>query len=298
MDPEDSGPDLDLRKLRSFVAVAEELHFGRAAERLYVAQPVLSRTIQKLEQELGVPLLERTSRSVALTGAGRVLLEDARPLLAAGEAARRRARQAAQAAPALTVGFFTGDVSVTRAIRAFRERRPDVTTHVRRIYWSDQAEVLLEGAADVAFVHLPIDERGLELVPVAAEPRLALLSADHPLAEREEIGIDDLRDDPVILHRGASPAWESFHNLDPRPDGHVPPRGPTVSNLEEKLEQVAAGAGISFVPVSVAAAAHVQPGVATVPVRDMPPTQICLAWSAAHETPLVQAFVAIASGVE
>jgi DNA-binding transcriptional LysR family regulator len=293
MDPEDSGPDLDLRKLRSFVAVAEELHFGRAAERLYVAQPVLSRTIQKLEQELGVRLLERTSRSVALTGAGRVLLEDARPLLAAGEAARRRARQAAQAAPTLTVGFFTGDVSVTRAIRAFRERRPDVMTHVRRIYWSDQAEVLLEGAADVAFVHLPIDERGLELVPVAAEPRLALLSA-----EREQIGIDDLRDDPVILHRGASPAWESFHNLDPRPDGHVPPRGPTVSNLEEKLEQVAAGAGISFVPVSVAAAAHVQPGVATVPVRDMPPTQICLAWSATHETPLVRAFVAIASGVE
>jgi DNA-binding transcriptional LysR family regulator len=282
--------DLDLRKCRYFVAVAEELHFGRAAERLYVAQPVLSRQIQKLEQELGVTLFERTSRNVALTNAGRQLLDEAVPLLAASDAVRRRVRQAAEARPTLTVGFFIGDATVTRAIRLFRERRPDVTTQVRRIYWSDQAQVLLDGAADVAFVHLPIDERGLELRPLYAEARVALVAADHPLAGRAEIGVDEVRDDPVVLHRGASAAWEAFHNLDPRPDGHVPPRGPTVSNLEEKLEQVASGAAISFLPVSVAAAAHVQPGVATVPVRDIPPTQVCLAWNATRETPLVVGF--------
>jgi DNA-binding transcriptional LysR family regulator len=206
-------------------------------------------------------------------------------------------QQAAQAVPTLTVGFFIGDSSVTRALRLFHERRPDVTTHVRRIYWSDQAEVLLAGAADIAFVHLPIDERGLQVMPLSAEPRLALLAADHPLAGRERLSIGELRDDPVILHRGASAAWEAFHNLDPGPDGHVPPRGPRVANLEEKLEQVAAGAGISFIPVSVAAAAHVQPGVATVPVSDMPPTRVCLAWNGARETPLITAFAAVAREV-
>ena len=224
MDAEPTGQlDLDLRKLRYFVAVAEELHFGRAAERLYLAQPVLSRQIQKLEQELGVTLFERTSRNVALTSAGRQLVDEARPLLAAGDAARRRVRQAAEARPTLTVGFFTGDTTVTRSIRLFRDRRPDVTTQVRRIYWSDQAQVLLDGAADVAFVHLPIDERGLELVPLYAEERVALLAADHPLARKKSLSITQLADDPVVLHRGASDAWEAFHNQNPRPDGHVAP---------------------------------------------------------------------------
>ena len=227
MDGEPTGQlDLDLRKLRYFVAVAEELHFGRAAERLFLAQPVLSRQIQKLEQELGVTLFERTSRNVALTRAGRQLVDEARPLLAAGDAARRRVRQAAEARPTLTVGFFIGDATVTRAIRRFRERRPDVTTQVRRIYWSDQAQVLLDGAADVAFVHLPIDERGLELVPLYAEERVALLAADHPLARQKSIEIAQLADDPVVLHRGASDDWEAFHNQNPRPDGHVAPEGP------------------------------------------------------------------------
>ena len=164
-------------------------------------QPVLSRQIQKLERQLGVTLFERMSRNVALTNAGRQLVDEARPLLAAGDAARRGVRQAAEARPTLTVGFFIGDATVTRAIRAFRERRPEVTTQVRRIYWSDQAQVLLDGAADVAFVHLPIDERGLELVPLYAEERVALLAADHPLAGEPSISIAQLADDPVARTR-------------------------------------------------------------------------------------------------
>jgi DNA-binding transcriptional LysR family regulator len=251
---------------------------------------VLSRQIQKLEQELGVTLFERTSRTVALTSAGRQLVDEARPLLAAGDAARRRVRQAAEARPTLTVGFFTGDTTVTRAIRVFRDRRPDVTTQVRRIYWSDQAQVLLDGAADVAFVHLPIDERGLELIPLYAEERVALLAADHPLARHDSISITQLAEDPVVLHRDASDAWEAFHNQNPRPDGHMAPAGPTVSNLEEKLEVIASGAAISFVPLSVAGAAHHQPGVAIVPVADIPPTQVCLAYNSARHTPLIAGF--------
>jgi DNA-binding transcriptional LysR family regulator len=287
MGPE-SGPPLDLRKLRYFVAVAEELHFGRAAERLYIAQPVLSRQIRKLEQELKVELLVRTSRSVALTPAGLHLMEEAKSLLAAAETARRRIGHIARDRAALTIGFFIGD-EFTAARRAFSHIYPDVAIKLHRIYWHNQTEVLREGLADVAFVHLPIDDQDLELVPVRLEPRVAVLPASHPAAAKREISIAELAEDLVIVQRGATPSWQAFHNVDPRPDGRRPRRGPAVDNLEEKLQHVAAGGVISFLPACVAAAV-VQPGVAYVPVSDIPPVSICLASKAGDPSPLVAAF--------
>src|ERR671918_721713 len=159
----DPAVDLDLRKLRYFIAVAEEMHFGRAAERLYVAQPALSRQIQRLEEQLGVALFARTSRSVELTDAGRKLLSEGKALLAAAQATQRRVRRAAERARVLTVGFFTGD-PVTPATRAFGAAHPDVVVDVVRVYWFDQADVLFDGRADVAFVHLPVAEPGLGTV--------------------------------------------------------------------------------------------------------------------------------------
>jgi DNA-binding transcriptional LysR family regulator len=285
---EEQGQPLDLRRLRYFVAVAEELHFGRAAQRLYIAQPVLSRHIRKLELELGTELFVRDSRHVELTEAGAQLLEEARELLSAAEAARRRLHGAALGGRVLTVGFFVGD-SFTPALVAFSERRPDVEVRLLRIYWSDQVEVLRERRADVAFVHLPIDRDELELLPVRTEPRVAVLPATHRLAGAAEISIADLADEPVIIQNGASDAWQAFHNVDPRPDGRRPRAGPRVDNIEEKLQQVAAGRAISFLPAS-AAATVVQPGVVYVPVTDIPPIEICLAWPAGRESPLVADF--------
>ena len=282
--------DLDLRKLRYFVAVATGLHFGEAAERLYVAQPVLSRQIRKLEQALGVELFVRSSRHVELTHAGRQLLEEARPLLAAADAAARCVRRAAEGVGTLTVGFFTGD-PISRVVKEFRVTRQDVTVDVIRIYWSDQTEVLLDGRADVAFIHLPIDETGLAMVRLYSTPRMALLPADHSLAGRDRISITELADDPVILHRGASPVWEAWHNTDPRPDGLRPRPGPTVNNVEEKLEHVGIGRAISFLPASVAAALQLPPEVTAIPVFDIPPTSVCLAWKAARDSALIAEFV-------
>jgi DNA-binding transcriptional LysR family regulator len=283
------GPPLDLRKLRYFVAVAEELHFGRAAERLYIAQPVLSRQIRKLEQELGTDLLVRTSRSVALTPTGLRLLDEARSLLAAAELTRRRIGEIGATAE-LTIGFFTGD-EFTAARNAFSAAHPDVTVNLLRIYWNDQEDVLRNGQADVAFLHLPVDHEGLELMPVRSEPRVAVLPASHPAADKPEISIAELADDPVIIQRGASPSWQAFHNVDPRPDGRRPRSGPEARNLEEKLQHVAAGRAISFVPASLAATVA-QAGIAYVPVTDVPPIQVCLAWKADIESPLVEAFAA------
>jgi DNA-binding transcriptional LysR family regulator len=283
------GPPLDLRKLRYFVAVAEELHFGRAAQRLYIAQPVLSRQIRKLEQELGTDLLARTSRDVTLTPVGRQVLTEAKSLLAAADATRRRIEELASGQAALTIGFFVGD-EFTAALEAFGADYPDVALDMLRVYWHDQTEVLLDGRADVAFVHLPVDDEGLELLPVRSEPRVAVLPLGHPAAGKPEISIAELADDPVIIQRGATPSWQAFHNVDPRPDGRQPRPGPQVDNLEEKLQHIAAGRAISFVPASVASVVA-QPGIAYVPVTDIPPIKICLAWKSEPPSPLVAAFV-------
>jgi DNA-binding transcriptional LysR family regulator len=288
-------PPLDLRKLRYFVAVAEDLHFGRAAERLYIAQPVLSRQIRKLEQELGAELFSRTSRNVALTPAGRELLAGARSLLSQAEATQRRVMRAGHGTRTLTVGFSAGN-AITPALAAFRRARPDVAVDVRRIYWHDQTAVLLDGRVDVAFLNLPVDEQGLALVPSHTESRVAAIAATHPLAARSEISILELAEDPVILHHGAPAVWEAFHNVDPRPDGRHPHGGPEVQNLEEKMALIAAGRAVSFLPASVAST-QTAPGVAYVPVTDIPPARFSLAWDVCRHSSLVSEFVAAASSV-
>ncbi|MCW2984507.1 MAG: LysR family transcriptional regulator [Conexibacter sp.] len=290
------SPELDLRRLRYFVILAEELHFGRAAERAFVAQPSLSRQISQLEQQLGVSLFARTSRHVELTDAGRQLADDARDLLAAADATRERVIRAARGPRALAVGFYVGDNTIGPVTRAFRESHPDVLVDVRRIYWHDQTTGLMDGSSDVSFVHLPVDEEGLTLRLLHREERVAVVAADHPLASREHVTLAEL-DDPVILHRGASAVWEAAHNVDPRPDGRPVRPGPTVTCIEEKLEQVATGRAISFLPRSAAAMISLQPGVTALAVDDLPPLEICAAWRPARETPLILAFVAAAEAL-
>jgi DNA-binding transcriptional LysR family regulator len=290
------GPDpldLDLRRLRYFVSVAEELHFGQAAERLDINQPVLSRQIQKLERDLGVDLLTRSSRRVELTDAGRQVFEDARALLGTANALGRRARRAARTDVTVRVGFLVGDPIIQLA-RAFNAIHPDIDVDVERIYWSDQPSALLNGQVDVSFVHRPIDDDDLALAPVYTSQTVVLLPRDHALAEQSEVSIHQLANDPVIEHWGASPAWEAWHNVDPRPDGSRPRRGPTVRNLEETIEVVGTGRAIDFVPASVTAAIQLPPEVVAIPSVDIAPTEVCLAWKADRRSALIRDLVAAA----
>ncbi|HEY2656764.1 MAG TPA: LysR family substrate-binding domain-containing protein [Solirubrobacteraceae bacterium] len=158
-----------------------------------------------------------------------------------------------------------------------------------RIYWNNQVDVLRGGRVDVAFVHLPIHDDGIETLHVRSEPRMASWPSTIGPPGKPKISIRELADDPVIIQRGATPGWRAYHNVDPRPDGRHPRRGPEVDNLEEKLEHVAAGRAISFVPASVAAAVS-HGGVVYLPVTDIPPIQIDLAWPANHPSPLVAGF--------
>src|SRR5205085_2835890 len=182
--------DLDLRKVRYFVAVAEQGSFGRAAETLHIAQPVLSRQIRALEQELKVRLFERDTRGTRLTVAGEALLDDARTLLPAADAAQRRARGAA-GQRTFTVGFPPG-VIITPIVRELSSRHPEVSVEVFRSDWRNQADVIRDGQVDVGYLRLPADVRGLAVEPLFTEPRAVMLRADHPLAGKETVSVADL----------------------------------------------------------------------------------------------------------
>ncbi|MEC3998819.1 LysR substrate-binding domain-containing protein [Actinacidiphila sp. DG2A-62] len=285
--------DVDLRKLRHFVAVAQELHFGRAAERLHLAQPALSRQIRALEDELRVRLFDRDRRSTALTAAGRQLLADAPGLLAAAEGVHRRVRQAADGDGTFTVAFMPG-VSVTAPVRALLARRPDLRVELVRTYWDDQALVVRDGRADVSFVRMPVERAGLRLRPLFTEPRVAILPRSHRLASRASLGIADLAAERLLQDPDAVPEWRDLPGR-PRPEDGGPPAAPTVRTMEEKLQYVAALRGVVVAPLS-AAAHYAGPDVCHVPVDDIAPAQVCLAWSADREdTPLIEDFAELAA---
>ena len=276
--------DLDLRKVRYFVAVAERLHFGRAAEELLIAQPALSRQIRALERDLHAELFVRDSHGVRLTGAGRQLLADARPLLAAADAARRRVDRAAAGEAVLVVGFRAG-IRVTDAVRAFSDGHPGVRVEARRVEWDDQAEAVRDGRVDVAYVRLPVTGTGLEVLPLYAEPRMAALPARHPLADRASLTRAELAAQTEILHLctgGGTGTGDGTGRAEP-----------AVRTVEEKLEYVAAGRGITYLPLS-ATLLYRRPDVVYRPVADLPPDEVALAWAAGSRSPLVADFVAAA----
>ncbi|MER6304010.1 LysR family transcriptional regulator [Kitasatospora sp. NPDC001539] len=244
--------DLDLRKLRYFVAVAEHGRFGRAAEALFIAQPVLSRQIQALERELGCALFTRTTRSVELTAAGQKLYEEAQRITAAVDAALQRVQEAARGEQRLVVAFSPG-LRVSEAIRAFTARRPEVAVDVLPLRWWEQDAPLRDGRAHIGFLRRPFDATGLRTVPIGRETKVACLPVTHPLAARRSLTSADLDGEPVLDARTRR-----------------------TSSLEEKFELVASGQGIALVPVSITGS-YSRPDLAYLPVTDSPPVETCLA---------------------
>jgi DNA-binding transcriptional LysR family regulator len=241
----------------------------------------LSRQVQALEQALGVRLLERDRRSVTRTPAGKQLLEDAVPLLAGADAARRRVQRAARGGKSLVVGFRTG-ITPAEAVRRFREAEPAANVEMRRLEWDDQEEAVLGGRVDVAYVRRPVDDRGLRLVPLYKERRLAALTADHTLAGREAVTEADLA------------AERHLRYLEPVKTG--PGRTTILRGVEEKLEYVAAGQGIILLPLS-ATRHYTRPDIVYVPVTDAAPDEVLLAIETSRRSRLLAAFVEVAKAV-
>jgi DNA-binding transcriptional LysR family regulator len=291
---------LEVRELRYFVAVAEELNFSRAAERLDMAQPPLSKAIRQLEAKLGVLLLERTTRRVALTAAGQVLLEQARAALDAVGAAARRAQRAGQPTTRLVVAAKAGDAKLLREITAAYQAMTDPpglpATEIVVSGWGEPAVMLRDGRADVAVLRSPFDGHGLDLEELDTEPRLVALAAGHRLAGRRRLLLADLADEPVPHSEEADEQAAAYWaGRDPASlAGAVgpgrPPAGPRVGDLGQLLEVVALGQAVAFLPASLAAQ-HPRADVVYRPVAGLSPSTLAVAWPQTSRSLAVAAFV-------
>jgi DNA-binding transcriptional LysR family regulator len=261
---------VEFRELRYFVAVAEELNFGRAAERLGMAQPPLSRAIRLLEAKLGVSLLVRSTRHVSLTPAGEVLLEQAGLVMESMRTAVRRTRRAGEAAR-LRVSTKPGaDVGIVRRIvDRYHADHPGLDHAVPALPraaividgWATPETRLRDGDADVVILRTPFDGRDIQFKTLSSEPRLAVLPVGHRLAGRARIAVADLADEPFPRWPGAGELRTAhWTGRDPAslalasPGGGEPlreaPPGPVVRDLLHLLEVVALGQAVAFLPAS------------------------------------------------
>ena len=284
---------LDLRLVRYFVAVAQELHFGRAAERLHIAQPSLSQQIRRLESQLGVALLNRTSRRVELTTAGATLLHDGEELLQQAQRTVQAVRRTAD--DTLAVGYYGTAASrlLPGTLAAFAERRPSTIVSVRELLFGDLDDIIA-GSVDLAFTRLRADQLGhlpVTVTELASEPRVLVVASSHRLAGRISVSLRELGEDRFIVNPGtddhnAIGRWKDEQRRHGLP-GRIAGRARSVTEL---LTMVAAGSGITLVPVSVARQ-HRPPTITYIPVTNAEPAVISLVWPAGTLSPTAQAFV-------
>ncbi len=288
--------NIELRHLRYFLAVAEELNFGRAAESLNITQPSLSRQIQNLEKELGIILFERNPRQIKLTAPGQIFLTEAEQILLRFDQAIRIIKRANRGEIGqLTVGFQGSSVYdiIPISIKVFRERFPEVEIIMQHMTTSEQLIALSENNLDVGFVTPPITDANLELEILLQEPLVLALPENHPLAAHSEISITALANEPLILasrDRGCG-LHEQIFDIYQKAGLH-PNVVCAAREMQVMLGFVAAGMGISLLP------SHVKNFQRTGVVYrtlnpEAPITALGIAWKPENITPILLAFLEI-----
>ncbi|MGW1209084.1 LysR family transcriptional regulator [Streptomyces sp. NPDC002499] len=265
------------------MVLSEELHFGRAAARLFITQSALSQQIRDTEQRLGVRLFDRTSRTVTLTAAGRALLPEARAAADAVARLRRLAEaQARQLSGHLVVGTVGAEAAMphTRTVlRTLQDQHPRMTLQVVSLNFVDHLTALVRQEVDVMFLRPPVPA-GIELHHLATEPRVACLHAGDPLADLPSVSLAQLADRPVVAMPEKVPQiWWEFWAVDPRPDGSPVRYGPVASDIESLLHTVASGEAMCFLPAA-ARDLFPRPGIRYVDVTDLTPCSAAMAWLA------------------
>ncbi|OXM49685.1 LysR family transcriptional regulator [Amycolatopsis alba] len=270
--------ELETRELEYFIAVADELHFGRAADRLSIAQPALSKAIRRIEARLGSPLFIRSSRHVSLTPAGEALREHGRHALNAVSAAVRSARRAGDTEAHLRLVLKPGgDAGLLSGILAGYAQRP----HARRVDIlfsgpADRTDFLRDGRADVGLLYAPFDDLdGLAHETLRTEDRVVIVPPGHRFAGRRSVRMSELEGESL-------PRWKGV----PGGDG----TGPEVADVVQLVDMIRLGRMVGVLPRSL-----VEPtrrGVVCVPVIDAPPSRLVLAWNEQDRRPLVASFVA------
>lgn len=284
--------DLNLHLVRYVVAVAEAGHFGRAAQRLFISGPALSKQIRALERALGVDLLDRTSHPIVPTEAGRRFLAEARPALAAADravAAVKAYRR--ELAGALRLGFMTAATGThTREIVDLLQRDfPSASVQLVQLPWPDQVDAVRAGNVDASLVRPPFSHMdGLQLDVVRYEPRVVALSSRHPLAVRPAVELADLDGDPHVTDDEADEQWVRWWACDPRPSGVPVAYGPIVHTMDELLEVVAANEAVAITGSSVVDSFR-HPDVVFVPIIDVEPCPISLCTKSDDQSSLIVA---------
>jgi DNA-binding transcriptional LysR family regulator len=297
-----SLPVMDLRSLRYFVAVAEERHIGRAALRLHMTQPPLSRAIKALEAELGAVLLHRSSTGVNLTPAGTVLYGEARTLLEQAEQARARV-SAATGTATINIGILADSAEQVGAhlAAAFRQRHPDVDIRIREADLTDPTTGLRAGMVDVALTRAPFDTTGISIHVLRSDPVGVVVRTDDPLARHDTLQLRELADRRWFqLPEGTDATWRTYWNGADRNDtddnrddigsGEVR-EGPVIRTVHECLQAVLWNDTIGLTPLD-----HALPdGLTSVPLSDMPPSRLVVAWNTTNPNPLIRSFTQIAA---
>jgi DNA-binding transcriptional LysR family regulator len=284
--PEGMNP-VESRPLRYFVAVAEELNFTRAAQRLGIASPALSRAITGLERHLGVRLLERSTRRVTLTEAGQGLLADARVALDALDAAAQRARRAAGVEGGKLLLAVKADVEaglLEDVLAAYRAEHAGVPIEVVFTGWHEQPALLRAGEADVAILLEPFAADGLDTEPLLTESQLVALPAGHPLVGRPRLRLADLEE-------GYRPDGPGAHLYVPRGA-----QRPQFGDMTQMLRHIELGRMLALFPASLAER-HNRPQLVWRPVDDAPAAVFALAWPQGSTSLAVAAFVRVAMSV-
>ncbi|MER7946467.1 LysR substrate-binding domain-containing protein [Streptomyces sp. NPDC096079] len=276
---------IELRHLRCFLAIAEEASLTRAAARLHLTQPAVSRTLAALEQHLGARLVDRSTHHLALTAEGRAFQERAAAALAAFDAAvdpaRLRHRPLRLGHAWSAFGPYT-----TPLLRRWQRAHPETPLELLRV--DDRTAGLARGEVDAALLRGQVDAPGLVTAELATEPRVAALPADHPLADRPRLALDELAGGTAVLNTVSGTTTLALW-----PPGARPAATLTVANTDDWLTAIAAGRGFGVSSASTAAL-HPHPGVVYRPLPDAPPLPLVLAWRDAFPHPATQALVAMA----
>ncbi|MFE0100202.1 LysR family transcriptional regulator [Streptomyces sp. NPDC059009] len=293
--------DIDTRLLRYFAAVAEEGHLTRAAERLFISQPALTKQIKQLEAQLGVELFTRSRAGMALTDAGRALAAATPAVLDAWDGALRTTRGAAsQAARVLRVGFVASGANelTQRIVAEFARRRPGWRVQLTQTAWDDPTAGLASGAADAALLRLPCPgQDALRTEVLITEQRWVALPATHPLAARETIDFHDLFDEPFVATPPESGWWRDYWLATDEREGHPATIGAVAHNPDEWLNAIANGYGVSLTPEATSRF-YQRPDVVYRPVRGVSPSEVGVAWPKGGQVPevvrdFVQASIAV-----
>jgi DNA-binding transcriptional LysR family regulator len=279
---------MELRLLSYFVAVAEEKHFGRAAARLHMTQPPLSRAIKQLEADLGAELLHRSPLGVELTAAGAALYDEARTLLAHADRARVRVA-AATGADTITVGTLADSAEQVgdRLAAAYRHEHPGIRVRIREADFTDPTTGLRAGLVDVALTRAPFDDTGISVHVLRSDPVGVVLRDDDPLAGRDSLCLADLADRRWFrFPDGTDPIWRAFWHA-------TGEHGPFVRTAHECQQSVLWNGTVGLAPLT-----HTPPaGLTTVALRDMPTSDLVVAWPTAGANPLVRSFVRLAAAL-